>query len=129
MLEKLPLFAFQTLENLLPAQGRGGSGLGAYFVEILIVLGVVLGLTLLLVLWAAYLRRPKRRRSNSHSHADPVVVKVDRDEDDEESEEEKPRRRGRRRRVKVRYRRREHRPTNPTLAETGGLPPPRPEGE
>lgn len=28
-----------------------------------------------------------------------------------------------------RKRRREHRPRNPTLAETGGLPPPRPEGQ
>jgi FtsZ-interacting cell division protein ZipA len=114
------MMASGLLDGIRPSQTQGRSMLGEYLVEILIVLGVVAVLTLVLVglIWASR-RRKRRRRSSSQST--PVVVKkefVDLEEDDDG----KPRRR---RRVKVRYRRRDHRPRNPTLAETGGLPPPR----
>jgi len=36
---------------------------------------------------------------------------------------------GERRRIRKRRRRRNHRPRNPSLGQTGGLPPPRPEDE
>src|SRR6266404_5123914 len=79
----------------------------------LIVFAAVLGVTLILALWAAFIRKKKRRSSRhlSHEHAAERVESADPD--------------GSKKR-KWRRRRREHRPRNPTLAETGGLPPVRP---
>lgn len=85
--------------------------LGAQVHQILLVAGVLLGLGALLFL-AVYLAKGKRRhgplpqgnahgrRRHRHGHHPPH---------------------------RHRRRRQEHRPRNPTLAETGGLPPLRPE--
>ena len=77
----------------------------------LVVAGVLLGMTLLLAFWAAFVRKKKRR----HSHRKHEILP------DRRPEADGPKRR------KWRRRRREHRPRNPTLAETGGLPPARTE--
>jgi hypothetical protein len=83
--------------------------------EIKLVL-IAVGLIILgVVIWAAFLRRSSEEVSGwgpAHSHYRPPAEKTG---DSSGS--------GRRRR---RRRRREHRPRNPTLAETGGLPPMRP---
>jgi len=89
-------------------------GLGS---DILLILGVGFVLFLILVVWAKYFRKKPRRH---HSHSGPVNSQAFQEAEDDHAE-------GHRRRHK--RRRRDHRPRNPTLAETGGLPPPRPEDE
>jgi hypothetical protein len=71
------------------------------------------------VVWVVFLRKPHRRHHrHSHgrhaSHA-PAREAAAASSDDDSSHH--------RRRVRVRRPRRNHRPRNPTLAETGGLPP------
>ena len=66
-----------------------------------------LGVILLALIWALYIRRtPKDPRARVLSDSAPSS--------------------GRRRR---RHKKREHRPSNPTLSETGGLPPVKSESE
>jgi hypothetical protein len=92
-----------------------GSGAG----EIGIVVGILLLVVLAIFIWAAFWRKPPRRRKHSYRHvSDP--------------EGGLPRREkhksgllaglGRRRRHRRHSR---ERPANPTLAQVGGLPPPR----
>jgi hypothetical protein len=96
------------------ADGFGFLGLSPFSWALLLVI-------LAVVAWACFLREPEDERSRHHRHhwrrrhrkhaAMPT--------------QERPRRWflfGRRR-----HRRRRERPLNPTLAETGGLPPPRSE--
>ena len=83
--------------------------------DLMLVLADALGVAIVLFVWAKYLRKPKSRSgrgrsSNRSSAAAPP----------EETEGSSEQRRERRRR---RRHRRDHRPRNPTLAETGGLPP------
>ena len=92
--------------------------------ERLAILSAIGLVALLLLLWAALVRK-KRRRRHSHHHSQhhssrpaevpeaPIV-----------QEAPPPPVKRRRRRRSGRH----HRPRNPTLAETGGLPPVRPEG-
>lgn len=70
--------------------------------EILFLLLAIALVVALLFVWAAYIRKPKRRRSASNEIANPLPLLK--------------KSRGRRRSRKTRRR-------NPTLAETGGLPP------
>ena len=87
---------------------------GLLFKDVLVIIATGLALGLLLLLWARhYVKRKKHHHQHDRkevSHSLPAVS----DQDDEDE----PRRHGRRRRK----RRRGHRPRNPTLAETGGLP-------
>jgi FtsZ-interacting cell division protein ZipA len=91
--------------------------------DILIILGAVALVTLLALFWAVAFRSRKRRHHShhhhhrhhhSHDHTEESSAPVS----EEETVSEPTSRRKRRR-----HRRREHRPRNPTLAETGGLPP------
>ncbi|MBI2927313.1 MAG: hypothetical protein HYY24_16585 [Verrucomicrobia bacterium] len=75
------------------------------------VLGAVLLIFLLFVLWARFIRKKKDRSRESH----PVLASTARSDDENGHGHHHHRRR--------RKRRRDHRPRNPTLAETGGLPP------
>lgn len=90
-----------------------------------VVLIVFLALALLLGLMGLaryfYTRRPRKKHS---SHARKVFRGGTRPEEDLEPE---PESQESRRRYKYRWKRREHRVRNPTLAETGGLPPARSE--
>jgi hypothetical protein len=95
----------------------------------LIVLGAIAVAIILGLMWAIIVK-PSRKRHHSHHHhhhdrpqqfgKDPLIVDEE-DEEDEDEDGDEPRKKRRRRR------RREHRPRNPTLAETGGLPPVRTE--
>jgi hypothetical protein len=70
--------------------------------EVIIVLLAIALVVGILFLWAAYVRKPKRRRSSSNEIVASPILKKSR----------RPRRRSR----KIKHR-------NPTLSETGGLPP------
>jgi hypothetical protein len=91
--------------------------------ERLIIFGAIGLVTLLMVLWAVFLRkRGRRRRKHHHPHQSssqpPEVPAVAKDGSALSTPENRRHRRRSGRR---------HRPRNPTLAETGGLPPVRPE--
>lgn len=104
----------------MTAPWRGNTGSARpYF----IVLGAVALVSVALLVWAAFFRNRRRHHSHHHHHhhhdasAESLTPGTD---GAPASDSPEPRRRRRRRR-------REHRPRNPTLAETGGLPPIRPD--
>ena len=73
----------------------------------------------LLVLWAMFIRKPRPHRHRRYHHHDSDSERsMEADESVDEDHLQADGHEKRRRR-----RRREHRPRNPTLAETGGLPP------
>ncbi len=83
--------------------------------DALIVFGAFALVVICVLLWALFVRKPKRRQhSHRRSHHSPAVNRKA-----EEATVQGSRRR------KWRRPRRHHRPINPTLAETGGLPPAR----
>ena len=92
--------------------------------ERLIIFGAIGLVTVLVLLWAILLRK-KRRRRREHHHAPRHSSRPSEipEAPDDESAVSTPEKRRRRRRSG-----RKHRPLNPTLAETGGLPPIRSEG-
>ena len=114
MTEYLVLFA--QLEGLNPLNPTAPvtRTTGLVFKDDLVIVATGLALGLLLLLWARHYVKSKKRHHHhtrkAVSHSVPAVS----DQEDEEA----PHHHGRRRRK----RRREHRPRNPTLAETGGLP-------
>jgi len=91
-----PADVLRELQN----QTRSHHGWGSR--EVLFLLLAIALVAALLFIWAAYIRKPKRRRSASNEIATPLPLLK--------------KSRGRRRSRKTRRR-------NPTLAETGGLPP------
>ena len=96
-----------------------------------IIFGTLAWVTLLVLLWAALIRRRRRRRHanhHRHHHSKPLDQAPPAETGSDPTPHTAsagllPKRR------KWRRRRREHRPRNPTLAETGGLPPARNERE
>jgi hypothetical protein len=91
--------------------------------DAILIFGAIGLVTLLTVLWALFLRRRRRRRrSHHHSHEQSVEPAELTKTPVAESVPPPPPSQHRRRRG-----RRRHRSRNPTLAETGGLPPIRPE--
>jgi len=92
--------------------------------EGLVILGATGILTVLLVIGVVLFKK-KRRRRHEHHHSHHHYPKPAEGAEATAGKEGDgaPERRRRRRRL-----RRPHRPRNPTLAETGGLPPIRPEG-
>jgi FtsZ-interacting cell division protein ZipA len=103
--------------DVIPA---GRHWLGFSLKELMILLGAVAIVSLILVVWAAFVRKTPRRHSHHHHHDYSAREENNelRSEETGSAEGEEGRRYRRKRR-----RRREHRPRNPTLAETGGLPP------
>jgi type VI protein secretion system component VasK len=96
--------------------------------ERVIIFGAIGLVTLLLLFWAAFIRKRRRRRHSHHHHhhhhhpqdsPSPAEVPEAPSTADASAAPEKRRRR--------RRSHHQHRPRNPTLAETGGLPPIRPE--
>jgi hypothetical protein len=75
------------------------------------VIAAALGVVALVLLWAVFIRKPNRRRERGQLLEKPV----ERSSGKEDPSNHKSSRR--------RRRREKHRPRNPTLAETGGLPP------
>jgi len=91
--------------------------------EGLLVFGAMVSTTLLAMGWAMFLRRRHRHRRHKHHHEhwhDSQETEIA-----DQNNDDAPPRSGKRRRR--RHSGRHHRPRNPTLAETGGLPPVRPE--
>jgi hypothetical protein len=119
MLTQLILLAGQTgadLQQQLPPQ-QASELFGFRVRDILLLLGVIAIIALSLYVFA-YLTRRKRRRRISRSG--PEMWGADRHAQSERPEG----------RVRLRKKRRKHpdfRPRNPTLGETGGLPPVRPD--
>jgi hypothetical protein len=87
-----------------------------------VVLIVTIGLFLLLASMALVRYLYRRRRTKKHVDE---ARKVYRESDPPKDEENKTDSSESRRRYKYRWKRRGHRTRNPTLAETGSLPPPR----
>jgi type VI protein secretion system component VasK len=87
--------------------------------ERLIVITAIILIAVSVLVWAVFVRKSRRRqRSHQHGHhhsRDPARDEAAADGDDVTTQSQKRR--------KWRRPRREHRPRNPTLAETGGLPP------
>ena len=109
------------LAKLFPDEARNASTLR----EILLVLGCLAVLSFALLLWAAYVRK-RKRHSTGHSHRShrvsrtaPGVGTSAASGTSAAGEKVEPRRRRHRRR----RRRSSSYPLNPTLAQTGGLPP------
>ena len=95
---------------------RKGFSLDPTTTQGLLVLGVIALLTIFLMI-GAYLLYRRQRRQSSHRHSRQHVTSEVSDSDEEQGHRRRRRRR-----------RRPHRPRNPTLSETGGLPPLRRDG-
>ena len=131
MLILTSLFALGSDADILPTGSVTPLGHGAGLVaqELLWIAGAAFGLLLLLLVWAKYFRgshRHGRHHSRRRHHSSPTAVAsggpaTEAGTEDIEDEATPPHRRHRRRK-----RRRDHRTRNPTLAETGGLLPLRP---
>jgi hypothetical protein len=106
---------FAQLEGLNPLNSTapGNRTTGLVVMDFLVIIATGLALGLLLLLWARYYVKRKKL----HHHHDRKVVSQSLSSPDLDHEEESPHHSRRRRK-----RRRDHRPRNPTLAETGGLP-------
>jgi hypothetical protein len=92
--------------------------------EFMLVLGIAVVATVGLLAWACLIR--KRRPSDPHLRAlEPGAIKFE----EESPSEEHHHHHHRRRRHRRRHRQGSHGHRNPTLQETGGLPPLRQEGE
>jgi len=85
--------------------------------EGLMVLATMVLLISVLLIWAVFLRKRRRRQHYHYPHQANGSSQVAGDPEGGSSKHRKRRRRHR-----------DHRPRNPTLAETGGLPPIRPDG-
>jgi hypothetical protein len=114
-----------TPDQILEMFSKQPNGGPSVMRDSLLVVGAVGIVILAIVIWVRYVRKKPRKRKHHHHHSRsqtvPSPTHVERNGHEEESTDES---RGRRKR---RRRRREHRPRNPTLAETGGLPPVRPD--
>ena len=83
--------------------------------DAILIFGTLTLVTVIMIVWAVYIR--KRRRHHSHHYEYPAPGAANGAPGESSSSK----------RRKWRRRRRDHRPRNPTLAETGGLPPARSE--
>jgi hypothetical protein len=87
--------------------------------EHFIILTAVALIAVPVLVWALFLRKSRRRQHvhhHSHHHSHHIIGNAAADDGDEAATQPRKHRKWRRPR-------REHRPRNPTLAETGGLPP------
>ena len=114
----MPLLGWADLQiQGQPIGKMPGVLLGDVILIIVLAVGVLLGLMLLVRY--LYTRRPRKRHT---SNSRKVFRQGQPPEDGGESEADSAEAR---RRYKYRWKRREHRVRNPSLAETGGLPPAR----
>lgn len=124
----LPVFLLGQLSGLNPLNPAPVErSTGLVFRDVALILVVVGALAALLFLWArVYMARKQGRRSSHAARSSGSQHRSSgRRENREDEEEGEERGDGRRRRRRRRRRSREHRPRNPTLAQTGGLPPPK----
>lgn len=109
--------------------------------QVMVLLGAIGIVAVFVVLWIVFIRKPKHQDRRKYpkypnpSEKEAAVVETDDDDDDhdhsDDSDDEDGDGDGKRSRKHHGRRRRtsEHRPRNPTLAETGGLPPLREPGQ
>lgn len=120
MLANLPLLALAGPLNASPLPDVQPSHLfGLRLRDILLVAGVALVIGLVLFLWV-YLTHKNRRQHRSSQTVSKPIYRAEKESPEASSSN----------RMKVRKKRRRHPdnlPRNPTLGETGGLPPIRPE--
>ena len=110
----VPIFAAAETANPLDQLGVQPAPrnlLGMRATDMLLIIAITLFLGLILLAWAVYIRKPKAERGERNYQSRPYV---------EEREDGTIRKRKKRKRH-----RRDHRQRNPTLAEVGGLPPPK----
>ena len=114
------LFADEVTDTVMATWRRSDAAMR----ERLAIFGAIGLVILLILIWAIFLRksdRPRHARRHRH-HRSPELASVAESSTGEEAAPPEDRRRRRRRSG------RRHRARNPTLAETGGLPPIRAEG-
>ena len=106
-----PIFAAAVNNPLdaLPVQPAPRTLLGMRVGDMMVLIGIATLLALALLIWAVFIRKPKRESSERVYNSRQYV---------EELEDGTIRKRKKRKRQ-----RRDHRGRNPTLAEVGGLPP------
>ena len=107
-----PILAAAAVQNpldQLPIQPAPRNLLGMRASDMMLIIGIATALALVLLIWAVYIRKPKRDSEKRIYESRPYA---------EEREDGTIRKR-----KKHRRRRRDHRTRNPTLAEVGGLPP------
>lgn len=110
----VPIFAANQVQNPLDQLGVQPAPrnlLGMRATDVLLIIAITLLLGLILLAWAVYFRKPKAERDSRTFNSRPYV---------EERDDGTIRKRKKRKRQ-----RRDHRQRNPTLAEVGGLPPPK----
>lgn len=110
----VPILAASEVQNPLDQLGVQPAPrnlLGMRATDVLLIIAITLVLGLVLLAWAVYFRKPKAERGDRDYTSRPYV---------EEREDGTIRKRKKRKRQ-----RRDHRQRNPTLAEVGGLPPPK----
>jgi ABC-type nickel/cobalt efflux system permease component RcnA len=109
-------FAQVSPEDLPASKGWRAEG----ELDVFAVIGAVALIILLALIWAVAIRKPRRRHHRHHHHhqsSHQWGMNPDADLDDPAGQDDKPAETRRRRR------RHDHHSRNPTLAETGGLPP------
>jgi flagellar biosynthesis/type III secretory pathway M-ring protein FliF/YscJ len=114
-------------EDLLPTLESMVGSNSARFGEMVVLLGFIALLLVALLIWARFFRR-RRRRPLSRRNLPNLEMRPA--EDSRNGQSERRSGSGGLRRHRHRHRRRHHEQythRNPTLAETGGLPPPRDE--
>ena len=84
--------------------------------EVLVVFGALAGAVIIAVIWAILYSQRQRKKHRHHHHHHSQGAATDNASQGTGTREHKGRRQRRRRR-------RPHRPMNPTLSQTGGLPP------
>ena len=104
-----------------------GKHTGLVFMNVMLILGTGLVLALILLLWARYHVRNRKRRHLRHERkaAPAPSVPLNQGPADEEPGAEGHHHHHHHHYHRRRRHRRNHRPRNPTLGETGGLPPPK----
>jgi type VI protein secretion system component VasK len=106
------------MHPLTPDEALAGLKQARFATSELLLLGAIALVVLAVLIWAVYFRKRRRRRIRaSHHHSGSHRESTPSAQQDAPARVE-PHKRHRRRK-----RRRDHRPRNPTLAETGGLPP------
>jgi hypothetical protein len=113
------LAASNPLDNNPLPEAQTSQLFGLRLHDLLLILGVAVALGLVLFLWA-YLTHKSRRRHHSSQSLSKPIYRAEKKSSDPASGE----------RMRIRRKRRRHPdnlPRNPTLGETGGLPPIRPD--
>lgn len=106
-----PILAAAVVQNPIDQlpQAAPRNLLGMRASDVMLLLGVAFVLALVLLVWAVYIRKPKREQNDRVFESRKYIEELDDGTI--------------RKRKKHRRRRRDHRGRNPTLSEVGGLPP------